>query len=454
MWSVRPAKFLAATLGFLSTSLVGCAPEGASRPQVEERDSAGVHIVEVDPEVWPPPEVWQIPDTPRVEIGVVAGDADYELFQVRGALRLDDGRIVVAEWGSRLRYYDSTGVHLQTLERDGEGPGEAQMFSHLARYRGDSLALVTVRSSAHSEFLILDQEARPGRNLRLFWHERTTPASDSTRTVFRIGGFPTSLSDGSFVVEESQLLYLGGSPGDAIPWKAPLTHLGPEGMFLDTIAFLQIGEYEYQPLERGDFENYLNPSYALPARAHGQSIYWTRGKKFEVDVFEAPPLESGALPPSPSAPLAHSFRIQVAPPPLTESWREEYIETIADLYYRPESRDPEKDRAEGIARRRSLPTLPNLPAISDLRVDTQGNIWLQLFHMLRRESQTRARQNAHSIGAEAGRWIVLDHQGRLLGSVLTPVDLEITDIGDDYLLGWQADQYGVQHVRLYRLEKG
>ncbi len=453
MRSSRPFLFLALTFGLLSASLAGCAPEGATQARITERDSAGVHITEIEPADWPPTEVWQVPDTPSVEIGVVAGDPDHELFQVRGALRLADGRIVVAESGANLRYYDSAGDHLQTLERDGEGPGEARGFSSLHRYRGDSLALVTLRSSAHNGLLILDQEGRPGRNLRLFWHDRDTPQSDSTRSLSRFAGFQASLSDGSFVVEEGQLLYLDGSPGGAIPWNAPLTHMDPEGAFLDTIAFLQIDEFEYRPLERSKFEFYLNSAEALPARAHRQRIFWTRGERFEVDVFEAPPVVPGISPPSPSARLTHSFRILVDPTPLTESWRLEYIETIADLYLRPEARDPEKDRAEDIAHFRSLPTQPDLPAVNDLRVDTQGNIWLQVFRLLSRDSQNYARRNGRSVETEPDRWIVLNPQGRLLGSVLTPVGMEITDIGNDYILGWWTDEYGVQHVRLYDLEK-
>jgi hypothetical protein len=107
------------------------------------RDSAGVQILEVTPSTWPPPEVWTVGPSPTLSVGVRDGDPEYELHQVRGAMGLPDGGVVVAEFGSRLRYYDAQGKHVTTLDRAGHGPGEAESFQGLQPYRGDSLLITT-----------------------------------------------------------------------------------------------------------------------------------------------------------------------------------------------------------------------------------------------------------------------------------------------------------------------
>lgn len=75
-----------------------------------------------------------------VEIGVVDGDKPYLFHNVVGAAKLSDGRIVVADGGSReIRFFNEDGRHLKTIGRTGEGPGEFQDLSILTRCPGDSL---------------------------------------------------------------------------------------------------------------------------------------------------------------------------------------------------------------------------------------------------------------------------------------------------------------------------
>ncbi|WP_419943063.1 hypothetical protein [Candidatus Palauibacter sp.] len=60
-----------------------------------------------------------------MSIGTAGGDPAYELFRVGGAMRLSDGRIVVANAGTgELRVYDPDGIHLASWGGQGDGPGE------------------------------------------------------------------------------------------------------------------------------------------------------------------------------------------------------------------------------------------------------------------------------------------------------------------------------------------
>ncbi|WP_419161482.1 hypothetical protein [Candidatus Palauibacter sp.] len=64
---------------------------------------------------------------PLVRIGIVDGPVEYIFGNVTGAVRLEDGSIVVAdEQSSNIRRYDANGQHMWTSGRSGEGPGEYQ----------------------------------------------------------------------------------------------------------------------------------------------------------------------------------------------------------------------------------------------------------------------------------------------------------------------------------------
>lgn len=86
------------------------------------------------------PGVWSLSEDPTLEIGVVEGEEEYQLHRVGGSVRLDDGRIVVANTGSReLRVFGPDGDFLGSVGRDGEGPGEFRSPSRIRRLAGDTL---------------------------------------------------------------------------------------------------------------------------------------------------------------------------------------------------------------------------------------------------------------------------------------------------------------------------
>ena len=105
--------------------LVSCAGGEGGGAAFTERDSAGVTIVENVRGSWSEAQSWRLSPEPAVDIGVLEGAPEYQLFRVGGALRLDDGRIVVANGGTgELRFYDEAGSYLSASGRKGEGPGE------------------------------------------------------------------------------------------------------------------------------------------------------------------------------------------------------------------------------------------------------------------------------------------------------------------------------------------
>ncbi|MDE2762049.1 MAG: hypothetical protein OXQ94_11340 [Gemmatimonadota bacterium] len=64
-------------------------------------------------------------DEPLVRVGLLDGPEEYLFGNVSGAVRLENGSVVVADEQSReVRMYDVGGRHVWTSGREGEGPGE------------------------------------------------------------------------------------------------------------------------------------------------------------------------------------------------------------------------------------------------------------------------------------------------------------------------------------------
>lgn len=69
------------------------------------------------------------PSEPFLRMGVVEGAAPYQFSGIAGVLRLEDGRILVADGGSKeLRLFSADGRHLRSVGGSGQGPGEFQQI--------------------------------------------------------------------------------------------------------------------------------------------------------------------------------------------------------------------------------------------------------------------------------------------------------------------------------------
>jgi hypothetical protein len=106
-------------LALFAIPLAACATDTPERLGAVVRDSGGVRIVENTSPQWLESQQWRLTEEPIVDIG--GGDtAEEQLHRVRGAARLSDGRIVVADGGSQeLRFYAPSGEH----ERSAGGRG-------------------------------------------------------------------------------------------------------------------------------------------------------------------------------------------------------------------------------------------------------------------------------------------------------------------------------------------
>ena len=95
-------------------------------------------------------------DEPLVRIGMLDGPMDYIFGNVTGAIRLEDGSVVIADEQSyNLRRFDVSGQHMWTSGRHGEGPGE---YGGLRLLRGCPGATITVFDWNLDRITELDQD--------------------------------------------------------------------------------------------------------------------------------------------------------------------------------------------------------------------------------------------------------------------------------------------------------
>jgi hypothetical protein len=112
-------------IGVIAT---GCeSPRAPAPPRLAARDSAGVQVID-NVSMVAAAAPWTV-GAPTLSLGSLEGDPHLTLARVVGAIRLGDGRLVVADGDSNeLRFFDSSGRFLSRTGGKGGGPGE---FTHI-----------------------------------------------------------------------------------------------------------------------------------------------------------------------------------------------------------------------------------------------------------------------------------------------------------------------------------
>jgi len=373
--------------------VVACAGE-VPESGVVVRDSAGITIVENTAPVWAVGQGWSVAPEPSLTIGVLEGPEEYQLFRARSAVRLEDGRIVVANGGSsELRFYDASGAFLTSVGREGEGPEEFGTFmGEIWRADGDSLVIYDYTNGMRLS--VFDRNGTFGRAFRLDAPSTSIPLADD-------------LIWGNTVVSRSGI-YAGGDQAEGLRRDSALycTH-DLEGTVLDTLGRFPGSEMYVQSMGEGGAVATSRP-YGRQPRSAATVDYWYTGSgdRYEIRGYGR------------SGMLERLIRRNVANRPVTQ-------EQLDDL----------RLQARGAQRDISVPE--TMPAHGPMLGDAEGDLWVQEYR----------------IGDEPEHWAVFDPGGRFLGIVELPVPGRVTEIGSDYVLGIWTDEMDVEQVRLYALTK-
>jgi hypothetical protein len=399
----------------LGVTAVGCgggAPDAG--PSATTRDSAGIAIVENTGSVWAAGTAWQLSAEPTVAIGVVEGEAAYELFRVVGAVQLGDGRIVVGVGGAHeLRFFDADGQHVASVGREGSGPGEFTGMGLLQRLPGDSLLVYDFMQRRVS---IVAPDAQHVRDRNLL-----------------TGGQPVLPLVVGYLGDDAYLARISSRP------FGPPTDL-PLGELRDSIILLRIADdgatWDTVLTVPGQILHVQNVEFGgrsvrIPMPAHfgpttaislsGGGIVVGHATAYEIKEFGR---DGG---------LRRILRKQQARLPVTPA-------DVDSALARLRAQIGDANLPSGfVDAQMNRPVADSMPAyVSNFTYDLDGNLWIEEF---RRP------------GDDVPQWSVFNPAGHLLGVVTGPPGLRLTDVGRDYVLGIIEDELEVERVVRYALIK-
>jgi len=390
--------------------IVGCGGEAAPDSGSVVRDSAGITIVESRSTLWEVGDEWTIAPQPSLVIGVLEGDPEYRLFDVGGALRLDDGRLVIANAGTQqLRFYDAAGVFLHAVGGQGDGPGEFQDIGWLEPLGPDTLATYDYRA----------------RRISLFDHQGTFLSSASPQPPEGEASplFVGYMRDGSLLAVS--LIAVSPATESGFHRNAQLLiRYRPDGTFIDSVGRFP-GRETYVKVEDGRVTASALPLGRRSAYAATEEgvyvggadraefgLFGRDGRLLRVVRWDQPPMRVTA------------GMIEEIKRERTERW----VELNLDAEF----------RAQLEAMQEEMPWPDRLPAYARFLLDADRNLWVEHF--------------ATPIDTSS-RWSVFGPDGVLLGEVAPPSGVRIFQIGSDFILGVGRDEMDVEQVRVYPLEK-
>ena len=326
--------------------------------------------------------------------------------------RLNDGTVVVADGETReLRWFDPQGEQTTSAGGLGLGPGSFERLEWISALDGDKVIAFDYRSLRLSIF---------DRNGKL----------ESTSTLVIAGESRGGSVTGMFA--DSTVLLVS----DLRSWIPPLLRVGSRtrGLVrgpaiayrydLDGSLVINLGTFE------GSEQILTGIRYvrANPRPFGRNAVFAAAGYRFYAGTQD----EYQVLVHDSNGELNTIVRRLVENRPVTEAIVERYKEVrLAGLTEIRERMDKQRELD-------SLPFPGAMPAYGQLRADASGNLWVAEYRYPSDEPST---------------WSVFDDEFQYLGLVEAPEGFEIHEIGSDYVLGVAKDTDGVEHVRMYALEK-
>ena len=394
------SALLTITIGILVLGNLGCDVTPDSPPTSIKRDSAGVTIVESEAS-GPHSMPWSLDPVPELSIGMIAGAPAYLLSGVVGGLRLQDGRIVIANGNNEVRFFDQEGRFLKTHGADLTNRlGNYSFLRGLARCGRSGIAGIDRDWQIH-----LYRE--DGSFL-----ERLEPLTPDGRAPFEL-----SCDEHPHVVA----LGVEGSPENTSPGELRQSHSHLWLMNLDGSVQTDFGEWlsservgtpmgpQPHPFGRGTV-------FSL----HDDRLYVGSSERFEIEVRSL----DGTL-----------LRILRGPEldlTITDEVRREYEDVILEQTL-PQFRSAAR---EGLA---GLPWPDKGPAYTALRIDSSGLIWLQ---------------QRTPPGDAPETWSIMDPAEGYLGEFTLPNRARLLDLGADYLLVLFPSEFDVERVVLLSFDRG
>lgn len=388
--------------------LTACAVEVPRPVSTTTTDSAGVVITTIGEGLDAVPR-WEVDTNARVTLA--SPDSTGFVF-VSAAHWVSDGRVLVADARQRrLQLYDSSGRHLRTIGRDGDGPGEFRGMMTVSVV-GDTIGVWDL-SARRFSLLTVDSGFR-----RLIPTPKKPSDYDTPREIWITSGV-------------RPLTYWLSAE-----WPGPL----PQGTRIrkwqfsgqlalsDTLARTLSssptfnGIYSGQ-VERGDARQlFSNMPFIAPA---ADRVAYGSGETFEVRLADRDLVTQRIV------------RWALADEPLTDA---EVARARERLFASMPPGAPRAKIEEAVNNIVAPELLPKVrPAISRALWDDAGRLWLGRF-------------NAPTRGfAEASDWVVLDATARPVGRIRLPELARLESVRENELLVSVRDSVDMQTVQVWRV---
>jgi hypothetical protein len=364
-------------------------------------------------------EQWQLADHPSASIGVVDGPEALQFTRISGALRVPDGRIVVANQidPPQVRVFSSSGGHILSIGRAGQGPGEFRSISWIKLIDHKTIAAYDP-SSARVAFFTLTGEALPSLDL--------PPSRFGTLAHYALVDL---LPDGSGLGRPKTVAPFSASePGRG---KASIVRIDLETGKPRSIALVPDAEYTVVAGPHGTQRTKLVRFGLKASIAHAKGrIFYASGDEMSVDEFD---LEGNPV---------RTFSRPYERRPVTEADLDAEEEvTLAELpaeYQNGKSRREIRRIPHGELMPATGSAEDGVAATPVILLDDLGYLWVQEF--------------AGPRDAER-MWSVFDPKGDHIGTLSVPRAFLLRQAGADYILGIHRDELGVQSVQVYSLRR-
>ena len=405
-----------AAISATGLALLACGDAGPEVRGPAVADSAGIEVVTIrTPDLAT--STWGIVGDPLVEIGARSGSDAQLLSQVQGAVSLRDGSVLVADGASKeLRVFAPSGDPGPTLGGEGEGPGEYRGFGLV--YRGEDGSTVVYDDRVR-------RVTRYDDRLNLLGSESLVGFAGPP--LPRVAGF---LSSGAMVT-------FGGVGVD------PQVEGPYFGAFAVGVFDPESGSYALVDTIKGSEESLTRRDDRL-LRA-----YVPFGRKSDVAVSDSLVFVLDALDQRSvrvyrdDGQLVRILRFQVprveATPEAVEAWADSYVAS-----YSGGNVDVESWWRYGFDR---TPAPDSIPLFRSLETDLQGHVCLE------RYATIEDGERKYWCFTDRGDFERAVDLGAGVVQAFHPHFAPQLEIGPSHVLGVWWDEFGVEQVRKYQLER-
>lgn len=343
---------------------------------------------------------------PEFEVGGFTEDLDYALSELGGVVRLEDGRVVIADRGAiALKVFDSSGRFLKDVGREGQGPGEFEYIYRLSWCSPDVLTVHDVGGRVHH----FDMDVSFVTSDRLLY--AVIGGGTPYRRACNKAGHEVVTGWGDFQAQFREGHYPALAPVVLLRDGETVKHFG-ERLSSDRVGTVRAdgspGGSGPHPFGR-----------ATVVAIGGGRVFVGDGSDYRIEVYD---LEGNALP-----------AIEWSGPDLR------YTRALVGELEEAALADAREESRPGLRQWfADLPELEQVPAYDQILATETGSVWVRRF--------VRP-------GEGGEEWDVFDRSNRLVGRVRLPLRSTLWQVQRDRVVYSLLDEFDVPIVRVSRIQR-